>query len=108
MNFRKLVLSASALALIVVVGCSSSSTSGSNELNCGTVGAKNCPNDPAETQAAIDQCNKCLSQEKAYASCEGITSKPTCGADGKSAAPMIDANKCQTELKAVSDCFAKP
>jgi hypothetical protein len=108
MNFRKLVLSASALALLVVGGCSSSSTSGSSGLDCGSVGSKNCPNDTAETQATVDQCNKCLSQEKTYASCQGITSKSGCGADGKSVAPMIDQNKCQTELKAVSDCFAKP
>ena len=108
MNFRKFVVSASALALLVVVGCSSSSSTSIDDANCGAVGAKNCPNDSPSTQASVDLCNKCLAEAKTYAKCEGLSAKPSCGADGKSVAATIDQNKCQTELKAVSDCFAKP
>lgn len=108
MNFRKIVISAvSAFALVVVVGCSSSSTADSSGASCGAAGDKNCPNDTAATQAAVDLCNKCLTQEKAYASCEGLgTAKPSCDASGKSVAQMVDQTKCMTELNAASKCFS--
>ena len=106
MNFRNIVLSASALALVVVIGCSSSSTS-IDDASCPTVGSKNCPNDTATTQQTVDLCNKCLSESKTYAKCAGLSAKASCGADGKSVVAMVDPNKCQTELKAVTDCYAR-
>jgi hypothetical protein len=108
MNFSKIVISVSAAALMMVLGCSSSSTSdtGSSGLTCGAAGDKNCPNDVAQTQMAVDSCNKCLSQLQAYDTCEGVTSKPACGADGKSVVAMTDQTKCMTQLMAVSTCFA--
>lgn len=108
-------------AMILAVGafaCSSSSSDAAiDDYSCPAVGSKECPNDDATTQADADACNKCLSQSKDYAKCANaqgasISTKATCGSDGKSespAAPSADVQKkitdnCASQLQAVISC----
>lgn len=95
------------LILTAAAGCSDDASTGSSSsaFSCPTVGSKNCPNDTAATQADVDACKKCETEYKAYATCLG-TSKPACGADGKSQTQKVDTSKCQTELQKVITCVS--
>src|SRR5689334_12336961 len=77
--------------LQAAVGCSSDDSTGSSSsaLTCPAVGSKNCDKDDPVTQDEYDSCKKCESQAAAYAKCQGLTSKPACGADGKSETQKI-------------------
>lgn len=92
--------------LTAAAGCSDDESTGSSgsAFSCPAVGDKNCPNDEAATQAAVDLCKKCETELKAVASCTG-TSKATCGADGKSQSATSDDTKCKTENDNAGKCF---
>ena len=86
--------------------CSSDdSSSSSSGFSCPAVGEKNCPNDTPATQASVDSCNKCKAELTALASCAGTSSKPACGADGKSQTQAIPKDKCPNEQAKVLACY---
>jgi len=108
-------------AMFLAVGafaCSSSSSDAAiDDYTCPSVGSKACPNDDAVTQDDVDACNKCLSQSKDYAKCANaqgasISTKATCGSDGKTEqppAPSADVQQkiqqnCASQLQAVITC----
>jgi hypothetical protein len=82
--------------------------SGGSSFSCGTAGQKLCPNDEPETQAAVDLCNRCYSQEAAVAQCLGAAATPTCGADGTTEYPSTDlatTDKCASVLQPYYACL---
>jgi hypothetical protein len=99
------VVVVSGFILAAAGGCSDDSTgSSSSASTCPAVGSKACPNDTPVSQTSYDACKKCETEGAAYAKCQGISSTPTCGADGKSEAQKIDLTKCKTELEAYGKC----
>ncbi|MGH7280104.1 MAG: hypothetical protein ACRELY_01150 [Polyangiaceae bacterium] len=104
------ISAAAILAGSMMFACSSSSDAAAAAANgdCPAVGSKACPNDPAEAQSDVDQCNqskndpKCGSQFTDVLKCEGSNLK--CGSDGK-----VDAqgtlSSCGTQVNAYTTCL---
>ena len=112
MNFRTVAVSVAALAMVglSVLACSSSSNAAATATggDCPAVGSKACPNDAAEDQAGLDQCNKlkgdakCGSKFVDILKCAGTNNK--CGADGKS--DTTGQTACKTQNDAYVTCLS--